>query len=67
MNPRSRPMIVWANRSLMTISPLSMGTLISVLNSSPRAYGGVGYALVGFPVRGDSKVPACLLQFVGLP
>jgi hypothetical protein len=51
----------------MTISPPSLGTLISVPDSSPRAYGGVGYSFVGFPVWGNSGVAACLLQLVGLP
>ena len=40
---------------LMTISSSSLGTLLLVHDSSPRAYGGVEYSFEGFFEREDSE------------
>jgi hypothetical protein len=50
----------------MTISFLSLGTLVPIPDSSPRAGGGVGHSFVGFSVWGGFEALACLLQLVGL-
>jgi hypothetical protein len=46
----------------MTISSSSPGIPILIPNSSPQAYGGVGYSFIG---REDSEVLARLLQLIG--
>jgi hypothetical protein len=50
----------------MIISSLSSATLVLIPDSSPRAYGGVGYSFMGFFVWKDSGMSARLLWLMGL-
>ena len=47
---------------LMVMSSSSLGTLVLVPDSSPRAYGGVEYSFEGFFERGDSEGLSLLLS-----
>ena len=47
---------------LMVIRTSSSGTLVLVLDSSPRAYGGVEYSFGGFSKWEDSKGLGLLLS-----